>query len=149
MSSNVGVGTKDTLKLSVIYGRGVENYMNDAPVDIAPRLMRNIHKPITGDPLPVLGVVAFYDRYWSEKWSTSIGYSLVKITNTLLQVPSSFRRGEYGLANLLYYPVKNVMLGGEFQWGHRENFTDGWIYNDYRIQFSARYNFDFTFGGEK
>jgi hypothetical protein len=149
LSSNVGVGAKDTIKWSVIYGHGVENYMNDAPVDIAPRLMRNIHRPITGDPLPVFGLVAFYDRYWSEKWSTSVGYSMVNINNTPLQLPDSFRRGEYGLINLLYYPVKNLMAGAEFQWGRRDNFTDGWIYNDYRVQFSARYNFDFKFGGEK
>lgn len=149
ISSNVGVSKKDTLRMSVVYGHGIENYMNDAPVDVAPRLSLNIHKPITGDALPVLGVVAFYDRYWSEKWSTSVGWSMVNINNTPLQLPSSFRRGHYGLVNLLYYPVKNVMMGGEFQWGRRDNFTDGWMYDDYRVQFSFRYNFDIKLGGSK
>lgn len=46
-------------------------------------------------------------------------------------------------------PVKNMMVGGEFQWGRRDNFTDGWTFNDYRVQFSARFNWDFKFGGEK
>jgi len=147
VSSNIGVGAKDAFKWSVIYGHGVENYMNDAPVDIAPKLTTNIRRPITGDPLPVLGVVAFYDRYWSEKWSTSIGYSLVNITDVPLQLPDSFRRGQYGLVNLLYYPVKDMMVGGEFQWGRRENFRDGWSFNDYRVQLSARYNFSFKRGG--
>ena len=149
ISSNVGVSKKDTLKMSVVYGHGVENYMNDAPVDVAPRLTTNIHKPIAGDSLPVLGLVTFYDRYWSEKWSTSVGWSMVNINNVPLQLPSTFRRGHYGLVNLLYYPVKNVMMGGEFQWGRRDNFTDGWIYDDYRVQFSFRYNFDITLGGGK
>ena len=36
VSSNIGVGKKDTAKMSVVYGHGVENYMNDAPVDIGP-----------------------------------------------------------------------------------------------------------------
>jgi len=149
-SSNVGfAGTKNTLKMSVVYGHGIENYMNDAPVDVAPRVSLNIHKPIVGDALPILGVVAFYDHYWSEKFSSSIGYSLVNINNTHLQLPDSFRRGEYGLVNLLYYPVKNVMVGGEFQWGRRDNFTDGWVYDDYRVQFSFRYNFDIKLGGSK
>jgi hypothetical protein len=34
-----------------------------------------------------------------------------------------------------------VMVGGEFQWGKRENFSDGFSFSDYRIQFSFRYNF--------
>jgi hypothetical protein len=123
--------------------------MNDAPVDIAPKITTNPHRPLTGDPLPVLGIVAFYDKYWSERWSTSIGYSLVNIDCVPLQLPDSFRRGQYGLVNLLFYPVKNAMMGAEFQWGRRQNFADGWIYDDYRVQFSARYNFSFKFGGNK
>jgi hypothetical protein len=147
VSSNIGISKKDVFKWSAVYGHGIENYMNDAPVDIAPKLTTNIRRPITGDPLPVLGVVAFYDRYWSEKWSTSIGYSLVNITDVPLQLPDSFRRGQYGLVNLLYYPVKDMMVGGEFQWGRRANFKDGWSFNDYRVQFSARYNFSWKLGG--
>lgn len=147
VSSNVGFGAKDTLKMSIKYGAGDENYMNDAPVDIAPKLTTNIHKPLTGEPLPNFAVVAFYDRYWNKKWSTSVGYSLLNMTNASLQLPNSFRRGMYGLANLLYYPVDDVMMGGEFIWGRRDNFRDGWVYDDYRVQFSFRYNFSFKFGG--
>ena len=35
------------------------------------------------------------------------------------------------------------MTGLELQWGRRENFSDGFGVNDFRIQFSARYNFSF------
>jgi hypothetical protein len=49
--------------------------------------------------------------------------------------------------NLLHYPAKNVMIGGEFQWGRRDNFNDGFTFNDYRIQLGARYNFDYKLGG--
>jgi hypothetical protein len=73
----------------------------------------------------------------------------VNIDDVPLQLPDSFRRGEYGLVNLLYYPVRDVMAGAEFQWGRRKNFTDGWVYDDYRIQASFRYNFSFKFGGDK
>ena len=38
------------------------------------------------------------------------------------------------------------MTGLEFQWGRRENFRDGFQVDDYRIQFSARYNFGFELG---
>jgi hypothetical protein len=148
VSGNVGVFKKDVVKLEATYGHGIENYMNDAPVDVAAKTnFGNARTPVTGSPLPVFGVVAFYDRYWSDHWSSSVGYSYLKIDNVLLQVPSSFRRGHYGLANLLYYPVKDVMMGGEFQWARRDNFLDGFSFDDYKIQFSFRYNFDYKQGG--
>ena len=149
-SSNIGVGKKDTIKLSVVYGHGIENYMNDAPVDVAQVVnFGNARTPIVGSALPVLGVVAFYDRYWNDRWSSSAGYSLVNIDNVLLQLPASFHRGQYGLVNLLHYPAKNLMMGGEFQWGRRSNFLDGFFFNDYKLQFSFKYNFDYKLGGPK
>jgi hypothetical protein len=148
VSGNVGVLTKDVVKLEATYGHGIENYMNDAPVDVAAKTnFGNARTPVTGSPLPVFGVVAFYDRYWSDRWGSSVGYSLLNIHNFPLQVPAEFRRGQYGLINLLYYPVKNVMMGGEFQWGQRNNFTDGFVFDDYKIQFSFRYTFDYKLGG--
>jgi hypothetical protein len=150
VSSNIGVGKKDALKLSITYGQGVENYMNDAPVDVAPIAnVGNVVKPIDGEALPVFGMVAFYDRYWSERWSSSIGYSMLNIENARLQEAAAFHRGQYGLANLLFYPTKNAMMGGEFQWGRRDNFADGFTFDDYRIQFGFRYNFDYKLGGPK
>ena len=51
--------------------------------------------------------------------------------------------GQYAVTNLLYYPVKDVMVGTEFVFGHRKNFRDGFSVPDYRIQFSFKYNFSF------
>jgi len=34
VSSNLKVGESNTLRLQVVYGEGIENYMNDAPVDV-------------------------------------------------------------------------------------------------------------------
>jgi hypothetical protein len=54
----------------------------------------------------------------------------------------------YGSTNILWYPVKNVMTGLEFQWGRRQNFSDGFSVDDFRIQFSAQYKFSFDLGGK-
>ena len=81
--------------------------------------------PVVGEPVPILGLVAFLDHSWSEEYSTSIGYSWQDNDNTDAQAPSAFRTGHYVLGNLLHYPAPNVMVGGEFQWGRRENFSDG------------------------
>jgi hypothetical protein len=150
LSTNVKVGKTGTVRASVVYGEGIENYMNDAPVDIGVEANPgNPTRPVGGKALPVLGIVAFYDFNWNEHFSTALGYSMVDIDNSDLQDPAAFKTGQYALINLLYYPVKNVMAGLEFQWGRRENFSDGFSVDDYRIQFSARYNFSFGLGGSK
>lgn len=143
VSSNLYFTKKDTGKFSVIYGKGAENYMNDAPVDIGVQNnFSNPVSPIIGVPLPVLGVVSFLDHTWSDRFTSSIGYSLVNITNSDAQRPNDFHQGQYALANVLYHPIKKVTIGGEFQFGRRQNFTDGYSYNDYRMQFSFRYDWN-------
>jgi hypothetical protein len=148
LSSNVKVAKKNALKLQVVYGEGIQNYMNDAPVDVAivPNYS-NTRTPILGKALPLLGIVAFYDHYWNDQFSSTVGYSRLDIDNTAGQEDSAFRAGQYAVTNLLYYPVKNAMAGVEFQWGHRKNFRDGWSVPDYRIQFSFKYNFSYRMGG--
>jgi hypothetical protein len=96
----------------------------------------------------MIGIVAFYDFYWNEKFSTAVGYSRLDIDNSDGQLPDAFKNGQYGLVNILYYPVKNVMAGFEYQWGRRENNSDDFHSDDHRIQFSARYNFSFGLGGK-
>jgi len=150
-STNIKTPGKGVVRASVVYGEGVENYMNDAPVDVGVEsnvAAGNPRRPIVGKPLPVLGAVGFYDWYCNDKFSTAVGYSYLHIDNSNLQTPDSFRNGHYALANLLWYPVQNAMAGFEFQYGRRENFLDGFSANDYRLQFSAKYNFSFHLGGK-
>lgn len=140
-SSNIKFTQKDTGRFSVVYGEGIQNYMNDAPVDIGVKNnFVNPISPIKGVALPVLGVVAFLDHNWSDRFSTAAGYSLVNIDNSNAMAANAYHQGHYALVNLLYHPVKQVTMGGEFQWGRRVNFTDGFNYNDYKMQFSFRYD---------
>ena len=84
-SSNIKFMKKDTGRLSVVYGKAIENYMNDAPVDIGVKNNpANPLSPIKGIPLPVLGVVSFLDHNWSDKFSTAVGYSMVNIDGAVL-----------------------------------------------------------------
>jgi len=146
VTSNLKLGTRNIARLAVVYGEGVENYMNDAPVDIG--IENNFSNPVTpvkGVPLPVLGVVSFLDHNWSESFSSSAGYSMVNIDNSNAQNPSDFHQGHYALANLLYHPIPKVTMGGEFQFGRRVNFSNGFNFNDYRMQFSFKYDWKKTF----
>jgi hypothetical protein len=143
LTSNLKLGAKNVLKAGYVFGEGMENYMNDAPADIAakPRF-GDPTRPIRADALPFRGLTAFYDHYWSDRWSSTAGYSELVIDNTVLQKANEFHRGQYALTDLLYYPTEDVMLGGEFQWGRRTNFGDGYHFNDYKLQFSFRFSFD-------
>ncbi len=148
LSSVLKLSETGRLRLEASYGEGIETYMRDAPVDVA--AASNAGQPgppVVGKALPVFGMVAFYDLRWSDRLSSAIGYSRIDITNSDGQRPSAFRGGQYALANLLFYPVKNVMTGLELQWGRRQNFSDGFGVNDFRVQFSARYNFSFEVTG--
>jgi hypothetical protein len=143
LSSSLNLGKKDVARLQAVYGEGIENYMNDAPVDVGIKRSNSAdpRRPIKGTALPVLGISSFLDHSWNKHFSSTIGYSLVNITNSEGQSADAFHRGQYALTNLLFYPIENVMVGGEFQWIRRDNFRDGFAVNDYRIQFSFRYDF--------
>ncbi len=142
LSSRVNFTKALTGHFGVVLGKGMENYMNDGPVDIG--IENNFSdpvKPVIGVTLPVLGYMAFLDMQWSEKFSSSAGYSFSGITNSDGQAPSAFKNGQYMLANLLYYPVKNVMAGIEIQYCTRENYSDGWETDMLKVQVSFRYKF--------
>ncbi|MEH6611398.1 MAG: DcaP family trimeric outer membrane transporter [Halioglobus sp.] len=130
---------RDVLKLQVAYGEGIGNYMNDGGLDIAPD-----SPDITraeAEAVPLLGISAYYDHYWSDKWSTSVGWSMTDLDVSAGQDESEFAKGQIAQINLLHYPRDNVLLGTEFSWGDRED-VNGETGNDYRIQFSLKVNFD-------
>jgi hypothetical protein len=149
LSSNLKFAKVHVARLQLAYGEGVENYWNDAPVDVGiQNQLGNARTPVVGKALPILGVVAFLDSNWTPRWSTTVGYSLVNIDNSDAQATDAYKKGQYALANVMYYPTKGVMLGPEIQWGKRENFRDGYTSDDFRIQFSAKYNFNLSLGGK-
>lgn len=147
LTSALNFGKNDVGRFAFTWGKGIQNYMNDSPVDVGIELNPGggPRRPIIGVALPITAMVAFLDHTWNKKFSTSIGYSFQNNENSNGQNPSAFHRGHYALGNLLYYPVPNVMLGGELQWGRRENFLDGFSSDDVRIQFSFKYNFSKEF----
>ncbi len=143
LSGTINVFEKDKILLQVVYGDGIASYMNDGGMDLAPegRL------PTETDPgnvkakaVPLTGIVAYYDHYWNEQFSSSIGYSTTFVDNTNLQEAGTYKSGQYASANLLYTPVPNVMIGGEVIWGDLEVFH-GDTQDDVRFQFTVKYNF--------
>jgi len=152
LTSNIKVGPKDTLHLGVVYGEGIASYMNDGGTDLGPTLNGGpvVTPPIVGPPpplnlvpdvLPLTGLTIYYDHYWNDQWSSSIGYSQTHVDNTNFQAGDAFKTGEYASVNLLWTPEKHILVGGEFLWGRRED-KNGANGDDTRIQLSFKYSFN-------
>jgi hypothetical protein len=151
LSSNLKLGRNDVVRLQGVYGEAIQNYMNDAPADIgiASNPGGTPETPVVGEALPMLGLVAFLDHAWSRRFSTSLGYSRLDIENSDLQAADAFKSGQYALLNLLYYPIDNVTMGIEGQWGHRDNHSDGFDADDWRVQLGFKYNFSHQWKGNE
>jgi hypothetical protein len=149
VSSGLKPTPNDLIHLQIIEGQGIENYFNDAPIDVGvQKNPGNAVTPVIGKALGDFGLVAYLDHNWNDKMSSSIGYSRVDISNSDGQAANAYKSGQYFSANLLFTPVKNVLFGGELLWGHRENFSDGFKVSDTRVQFSAKYSFSAKMGGQ-
>jgi hypothetical protein len=148
LSGTISTIGRDKILWQYVYGHGIASYMNDGGMDLAPQGPL----PTTADPdgnahaeaVPLTGIVAYYDHYWNDRFSTSLGYSTTFVDNTNWQTPGTYKKGQYTSVNLLYYPVPNVMMGGEVLWGDLE-FKDGSTQDDTRVQFSVKYSWGKTF----
>lgn len=128
----------DRIVAQFAIGDGIASYMNDGGSDVAPA------GPLLVNPraeaVQSVGWLLYYDHYWNEKWSSSIGYSEHKQDTTSGQLFNAFEKGSYASLNLLYMPVANVTTGAELLWGQREN-KDGKTGEDSRVQFSSKFAF--------
>ena len=124
---------RDQLKLGLVYGEGIASFMNDGGVNLAPE--DNEAKAVE-----VTGVTVYYDHYWSDRWSSSIGWSMHDNDTLDQMADSEFQTGQYASTNLLYTPYPNLLIGSELLWGNLENVAgeDG---DDYRLQFTFKHKF--------
>ncbi len=145
-STNLKLTTNDLFYGQAVIGRGVQNYMNDAPTDIAiQKNFSNPEAPVKGVTLPIAGFSTYLSHQWNKKFSSTIGFSIVNTGNSDGQTADSFRKGYYGSGNLLYYPAPNVVAGAEVIWIKRENYNDGWNTSATKIQFTFKYSFSKAF----
>ena len=96
-SSNLKPGKNDVIRLQFVYGEGIQNYMNDSPVDVGivsttPAIRST--PLLKGELIPLLGTVFFLDHTWNaEVGDDASGFSHQNNDNTDGQAPDAFHRG--------------------------------------------------------
>jgi len=134
LSGSYNVGVNGTIKAQLAYGKAIASYFNDGGIDLAPDAGGQ------AETLPILGWLLFYDHSWSSEWSSSIGWAMTDQDNSDGQLGTAFKSNQYGLVNLLHYPTKSTMVGGELQYGKYEQ-KDGTTVDDTRMQVSFKFKF--------
>ncbi len=135
---------KDALLLQYLFGEGVENYIKDNTVDVAPRPTPDPLRPIVGVALPVKTFTGYVEAY-RGKWGGVAGYSMQDIHNSEGQEPDAFAGASYVTVTAAYYPIPSLLAALEYQYGRLRNFSDGWRFSDHRLQLTARYSFSADF----
>ena len=102
-------------------------------------LMTRTSRPLEAEAVPLTGVLAYYDHYWSDQWSSSIGYSFTEVDNTNSRI-RHVQEGRLRLGQPAVLPGRK---------------PDGWrradvgpareqrrcVGDDVRFQFTFKYNF--------
>jgi hypothetical protein len=90
INTSAGLNTwgRDVLKLHAVYGEGIGNYMNDGGIDIAPDSSDPAKAGATA--VPLLDISAYYDHYWNDEWSTSLGWSMIDLDTESGQAGGEF-----------------------------------------------------------
>ena len=146
LSTVLNLGMKNVFRGSVVVGEGIENYMNDAPVDVGIVIdSANRTKPATGKALPVTGISAFFEHSWNSRFSNSLGYSSTNIENSANGSANAYKMGQYAILNFVAVPFSNAMAVVELQWGRRTNYKDDFSSDAMKVQFSFKYNFSQVF----
>jgi len=136
LSALIITNAKNSITAEATFGSGIGKYYDDLGV-------QNYDAAQKGSglkPIPSYGGFLFYNWWWSDKFSSALGYSYLKLNSFSSMSGSDYRSGQYGVANITYYPVPYVKMGIEYQYGRRDNIDKAHGDNS-RIQFSANYKF--------
>jgi hypothetical protein len=138
---------RHVVRIQYAVGRGIENYLNDSTADIAIRFDDGSPRtPLEGVALPVRAFTGYVESHVGPV-RLLVGYGRQAIDNVDGQAPASYHAGSYATATAVLEPAAGVAVATEYQWGRRENASDGWSFDDHRVQVSVRFRFSVAVDG--
>jgi hypothetical protein len=138
-TTEIQVYGRDAFVAQAAYGHGIARYVGDtAPLglDAAPKSLTNLSL----EALPLLATYGSYQHYWIPSVRSSATFSFVQVQNTAFQPASTYHKGTYSSANLIWRAVGSLDLGAEFIYGWVEQ-KGGARANAPRFQITGRYTF--------
>jgi DcaP outer membrane protein len=138
-TGSLEVHGKDSIVLQLAYGHGISRYVGDtAPLnlDAAPRTQTDLSL----EALPLFATYGSYQHYWVPGVRSSATFAFVQVQNTQFQPATTYHKGTYSSANLIWNVVGSLDLGVEGIYGWVEE-KSGAHANAPRFQFTGRYTF--------
>lgn len=145
LGTSFNISSATTLRAGVVYGHGIASYMNDGGTDLAPRTVAVGPGPglalgLEPEAVPLLGIIAYVDHRWSKTLTSALGYSMTRVENTNFQTGAAYHKGEYASGNVLWKPMRNLLVGGEVMYGKRTD-NNGASGDDIRTQQTFKASF--------
>ncbi len=97
--------------------------------------------------MPLIAWLAYYNRTWSDRFTSSIGISEARQFTIGGQAESAFATAHLANVNLLFHPIPGMTVGPEYVWG-RLNVKSGADETDNRLMVSVKYVFGVTVGSK-
>jgi len=138
LSGMVAFSPRVTAYYQAAYGRGYADYLNDLGgmgYDLVPSAEEGKLKAPYA-----LGVVGGLQYNFCRNFFASASYSLCRLYDTDTLSESTYRYGQYIVANAFYTPFSNCQIGIEFLCGKRQN-RNGESGNAHRLNAMIQYNF--------
>lgn len=137
LSGAINLGDRgDTLGFSVTYGDGIGRYLGLGAVSEG-------YIDANGNirTIPYLGTYVYLRHYWNPKWRSNFVAGTLRVDNDTEQDPFASSKTINSIhANLLWNPLRPLILGMEYVYADREVETGDKGHIN-RLQFSAKYSF--------
>ncbi|PKI17718.1 DcaP family trimeric outer membrane transporter [Colwellia sp. 12G3] len=128
VTGKIAIASADSINFQLAYGEGIGRYINDTccsyysgDAGVEGDETGGVDAGLDGNgnltAIPVTAGFAFYNRQWSKKWSSAIGYSYLSVDNLVTQKNKSIKNSSYSTVNLIWYPASQIKAGVEMQYG--------------------------------
>ena len=144
VSGNISLTPEDSVQFQLAHGQGIGRYINDTCCSYYSDETGGIDGGLdaNGDlaAIPVTAGFLYYNKQWSKKWSSAIGYSYLSVDNLVTQKDKTLKNSTYTSSNLIWYPTNQVKAGVEVLYGDVQS-NSGLEANNFRIQLSVGFKY--------